>query len=121
MADMTLLQAIAFLEGLPQKIGEQGREVMRQEFGSGRPYSKGDRTYKSFTYEVMGNLIFIGSSTEGAYWVQKGRSESVAKNAKWLHWESPTGKDVFAKRSPAVRPDDYIGRTARRLESMDFH
>lgn len=120
MAEMTLLQAIAFLEGLPQKIGETGRDVMRQEFGSGRPWSEGDRTFNSFYYEVMGNIIFIGSNTEGAYWVQKGRGAVTPKTKRWLHWEH-SGRDYFAKYSSPVKADDYIGRTAKRLQSMDFH
>lgn len=121
MADMTLIQAIAFLEGLPKKIGTKGVEVMKEEFNhKDRPYATG-ATEKSFHYEIAGDIIFIGSDTPGAKWVQKGRGAVRPKSANWLHWKSPTGSDVFAKYSRPVKADDYIGRTARRLEQMDFH
>lgn len=121
MADMTLIQAIAFLEGLPHKVGVKGVQVMKEEFNhKDRPYATGE-TSKSFNYEIAGDLIFIGSDTKGAYFVEKGRKEVRPKNANWLRWEYPKGHPVFAQRSRAVKPDDYIGRTAKRLKKMDFH
>ena len=121
MADMTLVQAIAFLEGLPEKVGVKGLQAMREEFNyKDRPYSTG-ATNKSFHYEVAGNLVFIGASTKGAYYVEKGRGEVRPKNVNWLRWEYPSGNYVFAQRSRAVKPDDYIGRTARRIKQMDCH
>lgn len=120
MADMTLLQAIAFLEGIPKKVSKTGEEVMKEEFGKDRPYATGE-TYASIKGEVISpSLVFIGASTKGAYYVQKGRKEVVPKQAKILHWKDH-GRDVFAMRSRAVKPDDYVGRTAKRLKSMDFH
>lgn len=120
MADMTLIQAIAFLEGLPKKIGETGKEIMREEFNhKERPYATG-KSEKSFHYEIYGDLIFIGSDAEGAKWVQRGRGEVRPVNAQVLHWEAQ-GKDIFAMRSRKVKPDDFVGRTAKRLEKMDFH
>lgn len=121
MADMTIVQAIAYLEGLPKKIGAKGVEVMKEEFNhKDRPYATGETT-KSFHYEVMGDFIFIGASTPGAKWVEHGRGEVRPKRANMLHWKSPTGGDVFAMRARPVKADKYIERTARRLENMDFH
>lgn len=119
MADMTLLQAIGLLEGLPHKVGEAGQGVMKEEFGSNRRYATG-ATLASIHYEVLSSdLVFIGASTPGAYWVEKGRGAVRPKSAKWLHWKDGS-KDVFAKYSRPVKPDDYIGRTAKRLLNMSF-
>lgn len=121
MADMTLIQAIAFLEGLPEKVGVKGLQVMKEEFNhKDRPYATGE-TNKSFHYEVAGNFVFIGAESKGAYYVEKGRKAVRPKRANMLHWKSPTGADIFAMYSKPVKADDYIGRTVKRLKTMDFH
>jgi len=120
MADMTLLQAIALLEGLPNKVGKAGQEIMKEEFGAKRKYATG-ATYSSIHYEVLStDLVFIGASTPGAYWVQKGRKAVRPVHKQWLRWEEPGQGYVFAKYSRPVRPDDYVGRTAKRLLNMRF-
>ncbi len=122
MAEMTLIQAIAFLEGLPHKVGKKGAEIMNEEFNAKEhPYSKG-KTPGSFKYELYGgSLIFIYSDTPGAKWVQKGRGAVYPKNKPFLAWEDPSGRWVYAKSARPVKPYDYIGRTAKRLQNTSFH
>lgn len=122
MAEKTLIQAIAFLEGLPRQVGRKGAEIMNEEFNAKpHPYSKG-KTPGSFRYEVYGGgFIFIFSDTPGAKWVEKGRGAVYPKRKPFLAWKSPDDKWVYAKSSRPVKPDDYIGRTAKRLQNTKFH
>lgn len=124
MADFTLLQAIALLEGLPYKVGQAGEEIMKAEFGNNRKYATG-KTYASIHHEVLSSdLVFIGTDSENAHLVLKGRGAVRPKRAKWLRWKEPERpmKDgyVFAKYSSPVKPDDFVGRTAKRLMNMSF-
>lgn len=120
MADFTLLQAIALLEGLPEKVGQAGEEIMKAEFGNNRKYATG-KTYASIHHEVLSNdLVFIGTDSENAHWVLNGRGAVRPKRAKWLRWEEPGQGYVFAKYSRPVKPDDFVGRTAKKLLNMSF-
>lgn len=121
MAEMSIQEAIDFIRDLPKRIGEKGAEAMKEEFGAGRPYSEGNRTYNSIDYEVNGSSVFIGTDTEGAYYVQNGRRDVYPVRAKALHWKGRSGEDVFSQHSGAVKPDDFVGRTAKRISAMDFH
>lgn len=125
MADMTIIQEIAFLKGLPKKIGETGKQIMKEEFNhKDRPYATG-KTAKSFHYEIMGDSIFIGSDTEGAKWVQKGRGPVTPKTKPYIAFQlGVPGSDapwIRTKYARKVEADDYLGRTVKKLKSMDFH
>lgn len=114
MADLTLVQAIAKLEALPQKAGQVGVECVKEEF---RPHNDTGETIKTFTYKKISNeLIFVGSFAKGAYYVQKGRKAVTPKRAKVLHWnETPKWRETFTPYARPAKADDYLGRAAKKI------
>lgn len=110
MADLTIDGAIEKLLQLPEKIGRAGAEIMRDEVPN-----KTGALAASVTYEVSGDTIFIYTDKPYAKYVEYGRGEVRPVRAKALHWD-----DVFAMYSSPTKPNDFVGRTKQRLESMTF-
>lgn len=116
MADMTLVQEILRLKALPKTAARVGVECLKEEFTAGGHNDTG-KTLKTFKADIISNeSVFVGSDAKGAYYVQKGRGPSVPKKARALHWDAtPKWNAAFAMYSRPVKPDDYIGRAARKI------
>lgn len=121
---MNINEAIEKLLSLPQRVADEGVAIMREEV----PRDK-DGLYESIFSEVSGNTIFIGTEKEYAYYVQNGRGEVVPSWKKEgrppskpfsLHWENSRYGDVFAMRAGPTKPNDFVGRTAKRLARFKF-
>lgn len=52
-----------------------------------------------------------------AYWVINGRGWVYPVKAKWLHWITKNGEDVFAKQARPSAPNDFPGRGWERAQS----
>lgn len=67
---------------------------------------------------------FVGSempaekdaSHSRAYYIQKGRGEVRPKRAKYLHYFTKGGTEVFSKYSRPTAPDDFVAKTAARFK-----
>lgn len=73
-----------------------------------------DRIVKRINATTGGELTGT-VTTEGvpyAVWVHEGRGEVVPINGTFLHWISPSGEHVFARRSRAVEPNRFLIRAA---------
>lgn len=111
---MNIDEAIAKMLSLPQRVADEGVAIMKEE----APRRTGELR-ESIISEVTGEQIFIGTDKEYAYYVQNGRGEVTPKRRIWLHWEDPYG-EVFTKRAGPAKPNDFVGRTAKRLARMKF-
>lgn len=108
---MTINEALLKLQNLPQRIADEGVDLMKQEV----PYDKGDLE-KSIHAEVSTSSVFIGTDIHYAKYVQFGRGPVYPVQKKVLHWEGKYG-DVFAMRAGPAKANDFVGRTARRLRA----
>lgn len=109
---MSIDEAIDKILQLPQKVGEKGVEIMKNEV----PYKKGG-LYNSIKYEVMGSSVFIGTDKEYAKYVEYGRGEVRPVKKQALMWE---GLPHPVMRSSPTKPNDFVGRTASQLSGVTF-
>ena len=115
MADLSIDEGISRIQNILPKIAEVAVAVMRDEC----PKRTGKTADSIMATPVGTNSVFVGPAAQKvAGHIVHGRGEVFPKRKKALHWNE--GYDVFAMRSSAVPPNDFVGRTKDRLESMTF-
>lgn len=112
---MTLNEAIEKLQTLAQRVADTGVEIMREEVPK-----RTNELADSIFSEISGDTVFIGTEKAYAKYVEYGRGEVRPKGKKngganVLHWD-----DVFAMRARPTKPNDFVGRTAKRLARTKF-
>lgn len=108
---MTINEALLKLQNLPQRIADEGEQMMKDEV----PIRTGE-LHDSIHSEVSTSSVFIGTSKHYAKYVEFGRGPVYPVQKKVLHWEDKYG-DVFAMRAGPAKANDFVGRTARRLRA----
>ena len=111
MADISLAEVPQYLKNKLETIVTYGTEAMRDEAPS-----KTGALRRSIKASKEGEWsYFIGTDIEHAKYVEYGRGEVRPVRKKALHWVD--GGDVFAMRSKAVAPNDFVGRAKARIEA----
>lgn len=120
MADLTIMQAIQKIQGFPQRVAKGSEAAMRSEFAS---HNDTGKTASTLYSEINGNTIFVGfpESSKGAYFVQNGRKAVRPVRANVLHWNTPKTGEVFTMYARPVKPDDFVGRTIKRIQSAHYY
>lgn len=126
MADLTIDEAISRIEGMAKKVADVAVQIMQSEC----PKRTGALAAGIHATPEGKNAFFVGpENQEVANYVVHGRKE-VTPEYRWvigkdgkrhrhaLHWKQ--GVNVFAMRSKAVPPNDFVEETKSRLESMTF-
>lgn len=122
MANLSINEAIALLDSLPQRIADEVIKIMKSEAPS-----KTGTLKASIDSDISDTNIFVGITDkevlEYAPIVISGRKEVRPKGkarggAKVLRWFD--GGPVFSMKSKAVAPNDFIERTKNRVQAMSF-
>ena len=114
MADFTIQGAIGAIEKLGERIAYAGENIMVSEV----PVRSGS-LQQSIHHEQTGSSTwFVGTDVFYAYYVENGRGVVKPVRKKVLHWID--GGDVFAKRAGPAKANDFVGRTAAKLNAMSF-
>ena len=128
---MTLEEAIKRIETYGDRVSNVAQQTMKEQVYAGRTNKKSGALGGSIVKEKEGEFMwFVGSYVSYARIINDGRREVRPVNGKWLVWEDvpyapnimnkKTGDygHVFAKRSSAVGPDNFVGRTASFVRSI---
>lgn len=106
---MGVEELVTALETLKDRVIEQGVEIMKEEV----PVRSGALRDSIHSEPMGGEVYFIGTDIEHAKYVENGRGEVRPVTKKALHWYD--GADIFSMYARPTKPNDFVGRTARKL------
>lgn len=119
----TIDEVLQKLKRFETELPYEAVRVMQEEAPighSGSPYHA-DGTLRSHiqAYPDSDGVTFVGtynSDVPYAKYVAYGRGDVYPVRKKYLRWYA-YGQPVFSKHASPAAPNDYLGRTARRVRA----
>ncbi len=122
MADLTIMQAIAKIEGFKERVAKGAEASLRAEFAR---HNDSGYTASTLYSEIQGSEIFVGYPVSkehpGAYYVRYGRGEVKPVTRQALAWNTPKTGAVITMRAKPFKGDDYITRAINDIRAAQYY